>query len=94
MDLFTPRCTSAVYQIRAQQTHTAFTKAVRMSDSTGSTAQVAGGAKRLSYREHQARFYRLMLAPSVILLTLITVLPVIFLILTSLPPGISPDPAH
>ena len=69
-----------------------------MSDSTELTAQVAAGGgsgtagagsgagttkKRLSYREQQARFYRLMLAPSVILLTLITILPVLFLIVTS-----------
>jgi multiple sugar transport system permease protein len=37
----------------------------------------------LPYREDQARFYRHLIIPSVVLLTLITILPVIYLIVTS-----------
>ena len=50
------------------------------STSAGGSAQ----AVHLSgWKSQQARFFRFMLAPSVILLTLITILPVIFLFATS-----------
>lgn len=52
-------------------------------EASGTAVGSAESEHRLGWKQEQARFFRLMLAPSVILLTLITILPVIFLIATS-----------
>lgn len=39
--------------------------------------------KNLNYRDDQARYYRRLLIPSLVILTLITILPVLYLIVTS-----------
>ena len=50
---------------------------------TGAAEALAEPSHGHGWKSQQARFFRYMLAPSVILLTLITILPVIFLFVTS-----------
>jgi multiple sugar transport system permease protein len=54
-----------------------------ISDTAPAAKRVFGARQRVGWQTARARFFIAMLAPSVILLTLITILPILFLIGTS-----------